>query len=177
KTNRILQEAKKREEELARTDPLTSLFNRRYAYEKLKEEILRYERTGVPFSIVLLDIDQFKKINDTFGHECGDLILKVVADTLKNVKRAVDTAIRWGGEEFMLILPETELMGALKFAERLKDTISEAEIDYKGNIIKITATFGVAEYSGNIEDCLKKADDALYEGKKLGRNRVQSGGK
>lgn len=177
KTNRILQEAKRREEELARIDPLTSLSNRRYAYERFKEEISKYERNGAPFSIVIFDVDQFKKINDTFGHECGDFILKNLADILKNIKRAVDAAVRWGGEEFMLILPETDIYGALKFAERLKEAISNSQLDYKGNVLRITATFGVAEYGGQIEDCLKKADDALYKGKKLGRNRVQSAGK
>lgn len=173
KTNKILEEAKKKEEELARMDPLTSLANRRYAYEKIMEEINRYERTGVPFSVVLMDIDQFKQINDKYGHKGGDMVLENIAQVLMNSKRSLDVAIRWGGEEFMLLLPNTKLEGALKVAEKLRDIISGNEIDYKGKIIKITATFGVAQFAGDLENCLKKADEALYEGKSLGRNRVQ----
>lgn len=173
KTNKILQEAKKKEEELARMDPLTSLANRRCAYEKIMTEINRYERTGIPFSVVLMDIDQFKQINDKFGHKGGDMVLEKLANILKSFIRSLDTAIRWGGEEFMVLLPDTELEGALKVAEKLRDIISGNEIDYKGKIIKITATFGVAQFAGDLENCLKKADEALYEGKSMGKNRVQ----
>lgn len=172
KTNKILEIAKKREEELARIDPLTSLSNRRHAYEKLEDEINRFKRSGVPFSIILLDLDNFKFINDTYGHNCGDLVLVEISKILKNTKRAIDTAARWGGEEFMLILPETNLIGATKVAERIKEKIFNLEINYKGKIVKISGTFGVVEYGEDLEKCLKKVDDALYEGKRQGKNIV-----
>jgi|GEM_PF-1414577 len=159
----------------SKTDSLTGLYNRRYIMEKLEYEFIKYKRNKKCFSIIITDIDFFKKINDDFGHDCGDNVLKMVSQNLKGAVREQDFVCRWGGEEFLLLLPETEIEGAHIFAERIRKIIEAQITEYNGVQVSVTMTFGVTvneEYE-MINDTIKKADTALYEGKSLGRNCVQ----
>jgi len=159
----------------SKTDSLTGLNNRRYIMEKLEYEFIKYKRNKKNFSIIITDIDFFKKVNDNFGHDCGDYVLKMVSQSLKRVVREQDSVCRWGGEEFLLLLPETEIEGARIFSERIRKIIESQIIEYNGVQVPITMTFGVTvnEDYEMINDTIKKADTALYEGKNLGRNCVQ----
>ncbi len=156
-------------------DGLTGIFNRRYLEAKLKEEVDRHIRYNRPLSLIMLDIDHFKKINDTHGHQAGDFILKSLATTIDERIRAVDIVARYGGEEFCCLLPETTSESALALAEFLRMGI-EAEIyHFKDKSIKITISQGVSDLSDGVDSAealLKLADDGLYESKRLGRNRV-----
>ena len=154
------------------TDSLTGLYNRRYFEEYLKKEVKRALRQKQPFSIIGLDLDHLKEINDKYGHAYGDLAIKTVAKVLKGNARAIDTAARMGGEEFNVILPGVESQGALIAAERIRKALEEEDLDTIGNI---TASIGVAtflEHSDNIEDILELTDQAMYSSKRNGRNRV-----
>ncbi len=158
----------------AMTDPLTRLANRRYITEKAKEEITRFKRTGRNFAFILGDIDYFKKINDQYGHECGDYVLKFVAEIMRAGIREQDCLARWGGEEFLFLMPETDLEGSQTVAEKLRQKVQEAKIFYGENDLSVTMTFGVAVFdqSDGMDDSIKKADLALYTGKEKGRNCV-----
>ena len=160
--------------EMARTDPLTALANRRGMLEKIEYEIYRYERNKKSFVLVMGDIDDFKKINDRFGHECGDFILKSLSNTMISVLRKQDIVGRWGGEEFLLMLPETELNGGMLVMEKIRKMIDEQSLYYKGNVLHITITFGVVEYDNKltVQEVIDRADQALYDGKNAGKNRV-----
>ena len=167
--------AKARELELAsRTDPLTGLFNRRHLLEKIEEERVRYQRNTRPFSVIICDIDHFKKVNDVYGHDCGDAVLKAIAGLLGRLIRKQDCLGRWGGEEFLLLLPETAAEGATVLAEKLRKRVEEHEFVYVGLKLPITMTFGVAQYNNDygIDACIVGADSALYKGKSNGRNCV-----
>ena len=158
--------------EQAITDGLTGLYNRRYFEEYLKKEVKRSLRQQQPISIIGIDLDFLKQINDKFGHAYGDLAIKTVADILKKNARSIDTAARMGGEEFNVILPGIEADGAMVAAERIRKAIEETELDTIGNI---TASIGVAtflEHSDNIEEILELTDQAMYQSKRDGRNRV-----
>ena len=158
--------------EQAITDGLTGLYNRRYFEEYLKKEVKRSLRQQQPISIIGIDLDFLKQINDKFGHAYGDLAIKTVADILKKNARSIDTAARMGGEEFNVILPGIEADGAMVAAERIRKAIEETELDTIGNI---TASIGVAtflEHSDNIEEVLELTDQAMYQSKRDGRNRV-----
>ena len=159
-----------------RTDNLTQLYNRGH-WEECAETIFRqFQRFSTPFSIVLFDLDHFKKINDSYGHPGGDEVLKRVARTLQNSIREVDVAARWGGEEFSLLLPQTELDGAQVFATRLLSAISALSIPYEQQIINCTCSIGIAQASAdheNLDQLIKAADEALYLAKASGRNCVQ----
>ncbi|MEN8221618.1 MAG: two-component regulator propeller domain-containing protein [Acidobacteriota bacterium] len=161
-------------EEAAIKDPLTGLHNRRKMIEVLETELVRAERTKQPFCIVMCDIDHFKKFNDTYGHDCGDYVLVEISRLIRSTIRKQDFVGRWGGEEFLLLYPETSLDGGKTVAEKVRSVIDNTIFIYKGAALKITMTFGVAIHSGNksIDDVINEADDALYEGKKGGRNRV-----
>jgi diguanylate cyclase (GGDEF)-like protein len=161
----------------ANTDHLTGLFNRHKGLEVLEYEMARAKRYQWPLSIILLDVDAFKNINDTHGHLAGDHILKAVANTARETVRTVDTLIRWGGEEFVVLLPDTELEEALQVAERLREAIAKVPISVSNTELNITASFGVAgkdENTPNLETLLARADQAMYVAKYLGRNRVAS---
>ncbi len=165
----------KKLEYLSRKDPLTGLSNRRDIFEKIETEIERTKRTKEPFSLIMGDIDDFKKINDTYGHKCGDLVLKRISDIMIRELRKYDTASRWGGEEFLILLPKTKLNEALSMARRLKSVISKDSITYDGKSIHYTITLGVIEHkdpSINIDEYIKRIDMALYKGKKGGKNQV-----
>lgn len=157
-------------------DGLTGVFNRRYFEGRLKEEFLRHQRLKRPLSYVIFDIDHFKKVNDTYGHQCGDYILKEVSKKVSENIRDIDIFARYGGEEFCCLLLEADLSLALCVAERLRKTIAEQKFNYDGKSIKITISLGVSEVKGKIktpEDLVKKADSALYKAKETGRNKVE----
>ncbi|HEY3368749.1 MAG TPA: diguanylate cyclase [Symbiobacteriaceae bacterium] len=156
------------------TDPLTMLANRRTMVERIREEAARTDRTQGLFSLCISDLDHFKKINDTYGHDAGDHVLKSIASILKSALREQDVLARWGGEEFLLLMPETGLKEAQIAAERLRGVVENAEILYDGNRIALTMTFGVSTYdkSEGVDGSIKKADSALYVGKSTGRNCV-----
>ena len=158
--------------EQAVTDGLTGLYNRRYFEEYLQKECIRAKRINQPFSIIGLDLDFLKKINDTYGHSQGDIAIKTIAQVLKKNARSIDTAARMGGEEFNIILPGVGSEGAMIAAERIRKTIENTELDVIGHI---TASVGVAtflEHSDNIEDIMELTDQAMYISKQNGRNRV-----
>ncbi|HEX8495079.1 MAG TPA: diguanylate cyclase [Pyrinomonadaceae bacterium] len=159
-------------EEQAFTDHLTGLANRRRFERQLEREVTRTLRYSRPFCLLLLDIDNFKSVNDTYGHETGDDVIRHLAKTLQAATRGIDLAARVGGEEFAIILPETEFEGGCETAERLRQGISETEIPLVG---RITASFGVAEFplcAATGRELVANADAAMYEAKRLGRNRV-----
>ncbi|WP_369599964.1 GGDEF domain-containing protein [Hahella sp. SMD15-11] len=161
-------------EKASRTDELTQLPNRRDMRQRLDQEYYRYKRHGRHFSIILLDIDFFKKINDTYGHDAGDYVLVRFAEVLSHSCRKLDSAARWGGEEFLVLLPDTSLIQALALAERLRDTVEKTAFVYKGRRIQVTTSAGVCSIgqTKDLEALLKQADINLYQAKIKGRNRV-----
>ena len=180
KTERLTHELEKSNltlSEISLKDSLTGLYNRRYLSDILDKEICMAESYGRHFSISIFDIDFFKNVNDSLGHPAGDFVLKKVGEVLKRTKRITDIAIRFGGDEFVVALPATDLKESLIFAERLRTAIEETDIYVNGHKIGITISVGVATYiPGSKETSLKslldKADNALYDAKKSGRNRV-----
>lgn len=173
-TNLEIQLAKQKLEGLARTDPLTHLLNRRGMEERIRYEIQRFKRYQKPFSVIISDIDNFKNVNDTWGHDCGDFVLKSVAELMGNIARKIDIVCRWGGEEFLLLLPETELEGGVTLAEKIKDLISITPYQFNDIDLQFSMTFGVSIFDGtkNVDDVIKEADEALYYGKNHGKNQV-----
>jgi len=163
-------------ERLAHTDFLTNLYNRRFFMQRLSEETERVKRGHQPMSVLLIDMDDFKTVNDTHGHDIGDRVLQVIASVTQEVKRISDVSARIGGEEFAMLLPDTDREGAIKLAQRLRRTINEQIIaDAKGGPIQVTASIGVATMSHadhGIDHILTHADRALYRAKDAGRNRV-----
>ncbi len=161
-------------EEMARTDALTGLSNRRSFDELIHHEVGRSERSGQGFVIGIVDLDRFKAVNDTYGHEAGDKVLQVVAKILTDGLRAGDFPFRWGGDEFCIIFPETAGDVALVIAERLKQTIESEIFQLNENELKVTASFGLAVWGAGsvIDDVIKQADQAMYESKKQGSNKV-----
>lgn len=162
-------------ERLATVDSLTGVYNRRHFLELASKELSRTCRYKRPLSIILIDIDFFKRINDTYGHAAGDETLKVMADTCVYALRDSDIFGRIGGEEFAAVLPEIPSDDAYLVAERLRNTISEIEVVSDGRTIRLTASMGVTAIQAadeNIEIMFKRADEALYEAKAQGRNRV-----
>lgn len=167
----------KRTEKLAFTDPLTELFNHRYFQETLSHEFIRAKRYTKPLSLMLIDIDFFKKFNDTYGHLVGDKVLRHVATVFKkSVREQIDTVARYGGEEFAVILPETSIEGAERFAERIRAAVENSRVTDEDRELSVTLSIGVACTS--ITDCNKPtdlveaSDLALYKAKETGRNRV-----
>ena len=161
-------------EKMATTDGLTGLNNHRVFQEKLSAELIRSGRTGKPVSLLLTDIDFFKKINDTYGHPVGDQVLKGVSAIIRETVRTIDIPARYGGEEFAIILPETDAEGALQIAERLRKTIGEQTFTADGKTFRITISMGIAVLPGDAktkEELIEKADQALYHAKHNGRNR------
>ena len=161
-------------EEIARTDSLSGLVNRRGADEILNEEERRGKRSGKYGIVMLADIDYFKRINDSYGHEAGDSVIQFVANELRSVVRDIDTVARWGGEEFMILFVESDIRKALKMAERVRANIESQKISYEGQVLSTTISIGVAVFNSNndVELVLRYADEALYRAKENGRNQV-----
>jgi len=165
-------------EETARTDFLTKLVNRRAMHRFLQNEIARVERTGGNFSLVLVDIDYFKNINDQFGHDIGDDVLIALSSAFEGSAREQDIVSRWGGEEFMILLPNTAQADAVEQAERLRQLLDSDALRIERYPHRVTASFGVCEFTlgEDMEFLLKQVDVALYQAKSLGRNRVCAAG-
>jgi diguanylate cyclase (GGDEF)-like protein len=164
--------------ELAITDGLTGLFIHRYFQMRLESEIARANRNNETIALIMFDIDHFKKFNDTWGHQTGDRVLKMVADTVKqNVREKIDMAARYGGEEFAIIMPDTTLEGAHTFSERLRKAIESKQIIHENSRLTVTISLGCAvfpEHADTREQLICNADIALYNSKSLGRNCVSN---
>ncbi|MET0050830.1 MAG: diguanylate cyclase [Candidatus Thiodiazotropha sp.] len=161
-------------EETSRIDYLTGVLNRRAMSKRLEQMISQTERWGHGFCMILTDIDHFKQVNDNYGHDVGDKVLKHTVDQLRRHIREADELARWGGEEFLILSPETQLKEAAALAERLCRDLAENEIVVEGKHLHVTASFGVTLYRAGepLDTCLKRADDALYAAKDQGRNQV-----
>ncbi len=162
-------------EKLAMIDELTQIMNRRAFFLRGEEEIKRARRHHLPISAIMLDIDKFKNINDTYGHDTGDYILSCFASMLKSHVREIDIVGRIGGEEFGILLPNTKAEDAMKLAERIRQYVQTGNCISQDVEIKLTASFGVAQYHLDLKDLdelLKEADIALYQAKNAGRNKV-----
>ncbi len=159
---------------LARTDTLTGLSNRRDTLERIELEALRCERKKCEMAIILADIDNFKEFNDQYGHDCGDFVLVAVADSIENMLRRDDHVGRWGGEEFIIILPETSAEKAAQVVEMIRQNLGANHFNYKGNEHHVTMTFGVSmcNHNKDIDKTIKDADAAMLQGKKSGKNKV-----
>jgi diguanylate cyclase (GGDEF)-like protein len=164
-----LAEANRRLDEASRTDLLTSLPNRRHFLEKAEEQTASFRRTGRPLSIALADVDNFKSVNDTHGHDMGDAVLRSVAALFRGAVRETDLVARWGGEEFIFLLPETDAPGAVAVAEKAREAVAIGQ-----GPLPITVTIGVATLQPDMpfDQCPIRADAALYEGKRSGKNKV-----
>lgn len=158
---------------LSQTDSLSGLYNRRFINQKLQEEISKFKRYKTPFSILLIDVDFFKRINDLYGHDKGDLIIKEISSLIQKNIRNTDICARWGGEEFLILTPNSDLKAALTLANSLREFIEKN--DFKMEKDGVTISIGVSTYNENItqEKLIKLADNALYKAKGNGRNRVE----
>jgi len=178
-----LEKANKEIKLLSRTDSLTGCYNRGHLNELLPREINRAVRYKHPMALAMCDIDHFKKVNDTYGHQCGDEVLKIFVQSITDLIRAdTDWLARYGGEEFLLVLPETRLENAYGLAERLRKHIAQKILETAEDKVSITASFGVTGFdastsANNItaETLINTADKYLYEAKKQGRNKVVNG--
>jgi diguanylate cyclase len=169
-----LKKAHARIEELAQVDELTGLLNRRYIMRSLNEELARAQRVGIPCAVAIMDLDFFKRINDQFGHPVGDEVLRTFAITLSANVRAIDRLGRYGGEEFLLILPDTPCDQAVRTLDRLRSIVSEVDWTTLSGMMNVTMSAGVSEVrrEDSAEDILARADAALYRAKDAGRNQV-----
>lgn len=162
---------------LTNIDHLTNLFNRRYLAEILDGEFFRARRNKEELSLIIFDIDYFKKVNDTFGHQNGDIVLSAVAQLAQRQLRAYDSAARYGGEEFVLVIPGTGLSGAVMAAERLRQAVLEHSFPAPMEDLTVTISLGVATYPSptvdSVDSLFRRADEALYRAKQNGRNRVE----
>jgi len=171
---KLIENDEKMKEEIKRLseeDYLTKLYNRRIINEIIEKEIIRSSRYNSAFAIILMDIDDFKIINDTFGHNTGDKVLVQFSNTLKQTIRDADIAGRWGGEEFLVVCPETNLDGAISLAEKLRANIENSEFKNAGHV---TASFGVSgiRHGDNVKSLINRADKSLYSAKEAGKNTV-----
>jgi diguanylate cyclase (GGDEF)-like protein len=154
-------------------DPLTGIGNRRLLMERLREESERAQRSGKPYVLVILDIDHFKQVNDTWGHEVGDRVLVEIGCTMQAALRQYDLCGRWGGEEFLLLLPETAMADADQVIDRVRQDIRSLAVRVGTEALSVTASFGVAEYrlGESYSQTLSRADAALLEAKRSGRDK------
>jgi two-component system, cell cycle response regulator len=178
-----LREANRQIEKLSLTDPLLGIFNRRYLHDRLPQEAVRSRRYGESLSVIMADLDYFKKINDSHGHQTGDLLLQHVVALARSTLRQSDWMARYGGEEFVIVLPETPLLGAYAAAERMRRLFAETQLEIVEMKLAVTASFGIATIDGvaasnaDADAMLRAADEALCESKRAGRNRVTCGPK
>jgi diguanylate cyclase (GGDEF)-like protein len=166
--------------ELSARDALTGLYNRWYVMEKIESEMNRSLRHGSPVAVLMIDIDHFKRVNDTWGHAAGDLVLKSVGQVLRDSCRIYDVPGRYGGEEFCVVLPETALGSSPAVAERIRTRVAAAMVTAGGSAINVTASIGIAGIDDETADAIltataliDRADRALYVAKHRGRNRVE----
>lgn len=161
--------------ELAITDGLTGLYNYRYFHERLSEALARSDRFPEKVSLILVDVDRFKQLNDTHGHQAGDTILKSLAKAISEELRRIDILARYGGDEFAVILPHTNEIGSKKVAEKIRQKTENMSLRFKGQEMRVTLSIGISTYTENSstkDSLIEKADRALYEAKRLGRNRL-----
>lgn len=176
-------ERKRAEEEarfLARHDPLVNIYNRRHLFHLGRVEIGRARKLQRPLSLILFDVDHFKQVNDCYGHAWGDALLVEVSKRCGQALRGVDIFGRYGGEEFVILLPETDLPAAMKVAERLRKVVAATGLETEQGRLGVTASFGVAalcpeNYEDSLEALLRQADLALYHAKHQGRNQIAAG--
>ncbi|HFC91530.1 MAG TPA: GGDEF domain-containing protein [Leucothrix mucor] len=165
---------------LASIDPLTKLANRRYIQQLLQQEKSHQGRDNQTesFSLVMADIDFFKQINDTYGHSCGDYVIETVARIMRQTTRKVDTVARWGGEEYLLLLPQTNTIEARIVVKKIMSRIHSYAFVWEGKRFKVTLTYGITAYHANEEtdETIKRVDSCLYQGKEMGRNCIVSDG-
>ncbi|MCP9337771.1 sensor domain-containing diguanylate cyclase [Stutzerimonas xanthomarina] len=172
---RQLQAANQELQRLSSTDRLTGLFNRGHWEEMLRQDYARHRRYERNAALVMFDIDHFKKINDSYGHQAGDAVIQQTAELVRQSMRDADIAGRYGGEEFVVLLPDTDSEGALTFAERLRQSIEAHEVVYDGHSIRFTVSLGIADLSeptSGYAQLIERADNALYSSKAAGRNQV-----
>jgi diguanylate cyclase (GGDEF)-like protein len=171
--NEIIQ-ANQRLINMANTDPVTSMINRRVMMNRIEDEKAKVDRGGKPFTIIMVDIDNFKQVNDEYGHDGGDFVLIRLSERISYALRKTDLVSRWGGDEFLLMLPETRLADGKAVAEKVRNQIITTPFVYRELDIPVTMTFGVSECNANnsIASSIRKADQALYRGKQLGKNQV-----
>jgi two-component system cell cycle response regulator len=159
-------------------DGLTQIHNQRYLTEFLEREVIRSQRHARPLSVLMFDIDKFKSINDSFGHLCGDFVLRELADIVRQTVRGEDLFARYGGEEFVLVLVETDLQEGVGVAERIRNLVAEHQFRFESTPVKLTISIGLTSTTGDMAMTptilLKTADDKLYQAKREGRNRVVS---
>ncbi|PKI12919.1 GGDEF domain-containing protein [Colwellia sp. 12G3] len=163
--------------QISRIDGLTQIYNRRHWQESLEQEYAKARRHDKKLSLIMLDLDYFKLLNDNYGHQCGDMVLIEVSALISSLLRVEDIFGRYGGEEFAIILPETALSGAIELAQRICNKIATKVLIYKDQAIKVTVSLGVAQLSveeSNYEELITLSDNALYQAKALGRNQVCS---
>jgi len=156
-------------------DALTGTYNRRYLEYRLKEEYEKHIRYAKSFSLLMMDIDFFKKINDTYGHQCGDFMLQAFSEIVASAIRGADIFARYGGEEFCCLLPETGIMPAVELGDRIRKKIEDHVFEFEGTQLRITVSIGVSEAikeSASERAMVKDADEALYQAKNTGRNKV-----
>ncbi|MCQ4320600.1 sensor domain-containing diguanylate cyclase [Stutzerimonas stutzeri] len=172
---RQLQAANQELQRLSSTDRLTGLFNRGHWEEMLRQDYARHRRYERNAALVMFDIDHFKKINDSYGHQAGDAVIQQTAELVRRCTRDADIAGRYGGEEFVVLLPDTDSRGALTFAERLRQSIEAHEVVHEGRSIRFTVSLGIADLSEptrGYAQLIERADNALYSSKASGRNQV-----
>ncbi len=159
---------------LATTDPLTGAFNRRHFMELMAREQRRADRYATTYSVLMIDIDHFKRVNDTYGHQVGDHAIQAMAEACKRTTRPTDIVARYGGEEFIVTLTHTDQPGALKVAERLREAVAEIALPTEQGTLAFTISIGVSTYvtKSAVDQIIGRADHALYKAKQTGRNRV-----
>ncbi|MGD8741399.1 MAG: GGDEF domain-containing protein [Desulfobacterales bacterium] len=176
-TMAALRASEQRFKEMSITDELTGLYNSRHFFKRIKAEVERTDRYGHPLTLLILDLDNFKQYNDTFGHLSGDRVLAETGNIIRKSIRSTDSAYRYGGEEFAVILPESSVRKSLYFAERIRKSFeSEASFAHEDEGLRVTVSIGVAQYLAGekISDLIKRADRNMYEAKKTGKNRICS---
>jgi len=180
KLEQSLRAANRQNHLLSITDALTGTYNRRYLMERLPQEIERARRYGHPLSVVLCDVDHFKKVNDTYGHQAGDQVLESFARLLTgSVRSDIDWVTRYGGEEFLIVLPETSVTDAVAFAEKMRAAIAAHPFEIANGTLSVSSSFGVSGYNSaqiqkdaSVDNLIANADRCLYRSKDMGRNRV-----
>lgn len=174
KSHEIIKQKNRELNELLIKDGLTHLYTREYIIKRISEAIKNFHENRDQFTLIMLDIDHFKDINDQYGHFGGDLILKKISNLLRNNLRKTDTIARWGGEEFLILLQSTNLMNAYQITNKLLKRIREKVYTYDDNKISITISFGIATYKSDhsVDEIIKAADNKLYQAKNNGRNQI-----